>query len=69
MKTFWNFLSGLVLGAAVGAVCALVLAPKAGEDFRADLKREIEDILEEGRKAAALRRQELEEELARLRRE
>lgn len=69
MKSFWNFVSGLILGAAVGAVTALILAPESGDELRREIRSEIDDILNEGRSAASKRRAELEEQLARLRRE
>lgn len=69
MKTFWNFLSGMILGATVGALAALVLAPQSGGEIRKEIRREIEEILSEGRRAASKRRSELEDQLAQLRRE
>lgn len=38
-----SFLAGLVVGAAVGAIAALLLAPKSGKELR-------ESLSEEGRK-------------------
>jgi gas vesicle protein len=69
MRSFWNFLSGMVLGAAVGAVTALILAPESGSQLRKDIRREIDEILNEGRRAASDRRSELEDQLAQLRRD
>lgn len=69
MRLFWNFISGLILGATVGAAAALILAPGTGEETRKEIRREIDDILNEGRKAASQRRAELEEQLAQLRRD
>jgi gas vesicle protein len=69
MRSFWNFLSGMLLGAAIGAVTALILAPESGDQLRKDIRREIDEILNEGRRAASDRRSELEDQLARLRRD
>jgi gas vesicle protein len=68
MRWFSNFMAGLILGGLVGAVTALILAPDTGAQLRQDLRRELDDILTEGRKAAADRRAELEAQLAQLRR-
>jgi gas vesicle protein len=38
-----NFLAGLVVGAAIGAITALLFAPKSGREMR-------ESLAEEGRK-------------------
>lgn len=38
-----SFLTGLIVGAAVGAIAALLLAPKSGKELR-------ESLAEEGRK-------------------
>lgn len=67
MNRFGSFLGGMVIGMAAGAVAALLLAPKAGEDLRDDIKREVDDILAEGRRAAEQRQREMEEQLNRLR--
>ena len=69
MKSFWNFVSGFVLGAAVCAAAALILAPESGDELRREIRGEIDDILSEGRRAANQRRAELEDQLAQLRRE
>ncbi len=70
MRLFWNFVSGLIFGATVGAVAALILAPGSGEETaQGDSRARSMIYLNEGRKAASKRRAELEEQLAQLRRE
>lgn len=39
-----NFLAGMGLGALIGAAAALVLAPKAGDETRQDIKNAAEDL-------------------------
>lgn len=67
MAKFSSFLNGLIIGALGGAVIALLLAPQSGEDLRDDIRREVEEILEEGRRASEQRQREMEEQLNRLR--
>ena len=61
-----SFLNGVFIGAIVGALLALLLTPKSGRDLREELKREVEDILAEGRRAAEQRQRELEAQLRQL---
>jgi gas vesicle protein len=67
MNRFGSFLNGFFIGAVAGAAIALLMAPKSGEQLREDLKREVDEILEEGRQASDQRRQELENQLNQLR--
>lgn len=67
MGRFGSFLNGFFIGAIVSAAIALLLAPKSGVELRDELKREVDDILEEGRRAAAQRQRELEQQLNQLR--
>lgn len=39
-----NLLAGIGIGAIIGAVTALLLAPKPGSETRDDLKRTVEDL-------------------------
>lgn len=41
-----NFMVGLFIGAAMGAMGALLLAPKSGKELRADLKEEGQKLKE-----------------------
>ncbi|PJF47547.1 MAG: YtxH domain-containing protein [Chloroflexi bacterium] len=67
MGKWGSFLNGLIIGAIGGGIMALLLAPQSGEDLRDDIKREVDEILEEGRRAAEQSQRELEERLNRLR--
>lgn len=67
MNRLGSFLGGMIIGMAAGTVAALLLAPKSGEDLRDDIKRDVDEILEEGRRAAEQRQREMEEQLNRLR--
>ena len=69
MGKFGSFFNGLLLGAIGGAAIALLLTPKSGEKLREELKHEVDDILEEGRRASSERQRELEQQLNQLRRE
>ncbi len=59
-----RFLSGVIAGALVGAVTTLLLTPQSGTDFQRVLRERTEQIIEEGRRAAAERRAELEAQFA-----
>ncbi|GAB4520629.1 MAG: hypothetical protein Fur0018_00300 [Anaerolineales bacterium] len=67
MRGFVRFLGGALLGAAVGAVVAILLTPAPGADLRGEIRSRVENIQIEIEKAARERRQELEDQLAHLR--
>lgn len=69
MAKLGSFINGLLLGAIAGAAVALLMAPKSGVELREELKSEVDDILEEGRRASAQRQRELEQQLNQLRNE
>ncbi|MDZ7270933.1 MAG: YtxH domain-containing protein [candidate division KSB1 bacterium] len=51
------FVKGLLIGGAVGAILALLYAPKSGKETREDIKRRTEEFLEEAdRELAELKR-------------
>jgi len=58
-----KFLSGLVLGLAIGWGVGSLLAPQSGEETRGTIRERIEKIIDEGRSAADLRMAELDAEL------
>lgn len=45
--TLKGFVVGLLAGSAIGAVLALLYAPKSGKELRADIKEKTNDILED----------------------
>ncbi|HFD38302.1 MAG TPA: YtxH domain-containing protein [Anaerolineae bacterium] len=51
--------AGFLFGAVVGAGLVLLLAPQSGDETRRLIRERIELILEEGRRAAEERRQEM----------
>jgi gas vesicle protein len=59
-----DFLGGLLLGALVGGTVAMLLAPRSGAETQAALRARIDEVVEEGRRAAAERRAELEAQFA-----
>ncbi|MBC7185430.1 MAG: YtxH domain-containing protein [Calditrichaeota bacterium] len=51
------FLKGFLIGGAVGAIIALLYAPKSGKETREDIKKRTEEFLEEAdRELAELKR-------------
>ncbi|MDD5467930.1 MAG: YtxH domain-containing protein [Anaerolineales bacterium] len=67
MQRIISFLSGLAMGALVGATLALLLAPSSGEQMRTQIRERSKQLSDEVRQAAAARRAELEQQLASLR--
>jgi len=47
MKPLNSFITGLLAGAAVGGVIALLYAPKSGKETREQLKQKLEDLEKE----------------------
>jgi gas vesicle protein len=66
MSTSIRFLNGFFIGAIAGALLALLLTPKSGQDLRDEIKRDVDEVLAEGRRAAEQRQRELEEQLRQL---
>jgi len=59
MRKLAAFLSGMLNGAIVGAVTALLLTPQSGKELREQARQRYNDMLDEGRKAADARRAEV----------
>jgi gas vesicle protein len=56
-------LVGFVAGAAVGAAAAILLAPSSGTELQGRIRTRAQELLEEGKRAAAARRTELAAQL------
>ena len=67
MNKFLSLVGGAILGGLVSAATVLLLTPKSGDAVRSDIRREVEMILDEGRRASEMRRAELEAQLAQMR--
>jgi len=67
MHRFMSFLSGAFLGALVGAVAALLLAPSSGEDLQLRARERLFSLRDEVRDAYSARKAQLEAELEALR--
>jgi gas vesicle protein len=63
MRKGISFLIGALSGAIVGAVIAILLAPQSGQELQEQVRARVQDLIEEGRRAAAARRAELEAQL------
>lgn len=63
MKGLIQLVSGLAIGAAIGAGIYLVLTQDTEEGFVSDMKKLVQKVVEEGKLAAEQRRRELEVEL------
>ncbi len=68
MRKLVSFLLGFLLGAMVGAAVAILLAPEPGDVTRQQIQLRLDHALEEGKRAAAERRAELEAQLEQLKR-
>lgn len=60
-KSGKSFLVGLIAGGAIGALIALLFAPKSGKELRADLKTKGEEYLDEAEKYISEAREKAKE--------
>lgn len=67
MRRLMTFLAGVVCGALVGAITALLLAPTSGEELRVSVQKRTEELRDEIREAYETRMAQLEGELSNLR--
>ena len=64
MDDFIDFLGGFLFGAAIGAAVGLLVAPQSGAELQRKMRERADAVIEEGRRAAAERRGELEAQFA-----
>ncbi len=67
MQRFGNFMVGIVTGALVGSIAALLLAPMSGEELRTQAAERAEAVRQDVLEAYEARVAQLEAELDRLR--
>lgn len=58
-----NFLAGFFVGGLIGATAGLLLAPYRGAELQEQIRHRVDELIDEGRKAAQARQAELEEQL------
>ena len=63
MQKTISFFIGVLSGAIVGAAVAILLAPQSGQELQKQMRTRVQGLIEEGRRAAAARRAELELQL------
>ena len=63
MRKITGFLAGLLSGAVVGAVSALLLAPMSGRELQAQTREQFEGLIDDARSAAETKRLQLEAQL------
>lgn len=68
MQRFFSFLAGLLTGALIGAVAALLLTPMSGQEMTGEVRGRAEKIAADVKSAIDTERQRLEAELEALKR-
>ena len=66
MRKLLAFVLGFLFGAVVGVAIATLLAPESGEQTRGHIQLRVQNVIDEGKRAAAERRVELESQLEQL---
>ncbi len=67
MSRFINFMVGIITGALVGSIAALLLAPMSGEELRTQASERADAVRKDVLEAYEMRVAQLEAELDRLR--
>jgi gas vesicle protein len=63
MGKITGFLAGLMSGAIVGAVAALLMAPMSGHELQAQTRDQFDNLVDDARHAAETKRVQLEAQL------
>ena len=63
MRKALSLLAGIMVGVVTGGVLALLFAPLPGTKLREQIQSRVDTLIEEGKTAAEVRRQELEAQL------
>jgi gas vesicle protein len=63
MRNLSGFLAGLMSGAIVGTVAALLLAPMSGRELQAQTRNQFDTLIKDARQAADVKRVQLEAQL------
>ena len=67
MRRAMSFLTGIMIGGLIGAGVILLLTPQSGQELRGTARDRFDQLVEDAREAARLRREQLERELNSLR--
>jgi gas vesicle protein len=68
MQKFFNFMAGIFMGAVVGAVAGVMMAPASGDELRDQFQNRADDMVADLKDAVASERKRLEAELESLKR-
>jgi gas vesicle protein len=63
MRKTLFLIMGVLAGAVVGAAAATLLAPYSGKEMQERIRSRAQELIEEGKRAAAARRAELQAQL------
>jgi gas vesicle protein len=63
MRKTLFLIMGVLAGAVVGAAAATLLAPSSGKELQGRVRTRVQELIEEGKRAAAARRAELQAQL------
>ena len=67
MGRFFSFLAGSLVGGILGVAAVVMLTPVSGKDVRDALRKELTTIVDEGKRAARAKTEEMEKQLRDLR--